>query len=163
MWYKIDMDKLVTHLLPVALRKPMLHALMRALLIPVKALHARFIEYRDSVNDKLSYNAHVIYLEKFLNDLYGFENNKIYITDLVLHADVYLYNKDENQEPLYLYDKDEGGKDTYLYGSPALNLTGSFIVNIPASIDTPDTRKTIQKWVDYYKYAGTTYKIESYE
>lgn len=163
MWYDLDIDKLITHLLPVALRKPLLQSLLRSLLSPVKDLHARFISYRNAVNDKLSYNAHVIYLEKFLNDLYGFVNDEIYITDLILHADVYLYNKDENQELLYLYNKAEGGKNTYLHGSPALSLTGSFIVNIPASIDTPDARKTIQKWVDYYKYAGTTYKIESYE
>jgi hypothetical protein len=81
------------------------------------------------------------------------ENTKaVFISDVVLPPEKYLYQRPEIPPKQYLY------LDTqYLSGN---EIYFDFIVNIPSSItfDEPKLRAEIE----YYKLAGKKYKIEIY-
>ena len=53
-------------------------------LFPLKELMQAFTAYREASVRQLSYNAFEIYLQKWLNDVFFYEYDEIYITDEVL-------------------------------------------------------------------------------
>ena len=48
----------------------------------------------------------------------------------------------------------------YLNSVDPSKVSGGFEVNVPYKLASGQNIKTIQKWVDYYKPAGTAYTIK---
>lgn len=159
MFYKFDIYRWVVQSLPPIIRKPVIIALAYALLKPLAELYARFELFRRDTNRRLSSNAFVICLEKFLNDVLFVEG--IYISDYQEDKNLYLAYPNEIADIVYLgYDRE--GAVNYLSSSPPDDIIGGFVINIPASIDTVEYRAQIEKWVNYYKYTGTKFIIRVY-
>ena len=53
--------------------------------------------------------------------------------------------------------------EVYLSANDPSVLSGGFVVYVPSGLATEDNLRTIRKWVEYYKMAGTEYKIVAYE
>lgn len=149
-------------LLPTFLRKDVIKAILWAILSPLDELVEIFNSLVIDSDRRLSHNSFTIYLEKFLNDLFGVQG-LIYITDFIDDWSVYLSTKEE----LYDYDimtmREEELPTIVLPSERPGTLRGYFIVNIPASLDTQENRALIARWVNYYKFAGTNFKIKQYE
>lgn len=162
MFYHFDVNKFILHLLPPVLRKASIYAFLRAMLYPVKQLHATFLAYKLTVDRQLTYNSFQNYLERFLNGVFYFDYKAIYITDVELDwAD--LSYQAEAVSPDYMSFKDETPASALELSS--LNpstITGRFIVHVPAALSSADVA-SIRNWVNYYKMAGTVFTIEVYE
>ena len=162
MFYRFDIDKWIIHLLPPDLRKASIYAFLRAMLYPVKLLQASFYAYKTGIDTQLAYCAFTNYLERFLNGLFYFEYNAIYITD-VENERVFLAFSSEPADPVYMSFEDETPATPLELTSlnPDL-ITGRFVVHVPSVLSEAD-RATVYDWVNYYKLAGTAFTMEVYE
>lgn len=162
MYRNFNIYAFAVRLLPTFLRKDVIKAFLWAILSPLDELLSRFNSAVGESDRRLSHNSFTIYLEKFLNDLFGVQG-LIYITDFIDDWSVYLSMKEE----LYDYDimtmREEDLPTIVLPSEPPGTLRGHFMVNIPISLDTEGNRALIARWVNYYKFAGTNYTIETYE
>lgn len=151
MWYKVDWDKLVLLLLPSMLRKPILFSYLKALLSPVASLHYNWKLMREANLNKLSYNGQRCYLRKALNDIADNELRRIYINEVPLLDESYIYQPEENLD-FYLgtmwldLDYSEQGE------------TVDFIVYVPAEV-LQNKINEINAVLEFYVLAGKTYKI----
>lgn len=162
MFYHFDVDKWIIHLLPPALRKASIYAFLRCLLFPVKQLQAAFLTYKEGVDRQLTYNAFNDYLQRFLNGLFFFEYDAIYITDVVQDL-TYLAFESEALSPVYMSFQNETPATALELSSkdPSI-ISGVFVVHVPAALSQADIA-TVANWVNYYKMAGTEFTIEVYE
>lgn len=162
MFYHFDVDKWIIHLLPPILRKASIYAFLRSMLYPVKQLQAAFLTYKSGVDRQLTYNSFKDYLERFLNGLFFFEYNAIYITDVETEG-VYLSYQSEAVDPVYIsYQSEDPATAIQLSSIEPDKVTGEFVVHVPAALSAAD-RATVTNWVNYYKMAGTQFTLEVYE
>ena len=162
MYRNFNLYAFAVRLLPTFLRKDVIKAILWAILSPLDELVEIFNSLVIDSDRRLSHNSFTIYLEKFLNDLFGVQG-LIYITDFIDDWSVYLSTKEE----LYDYDimtmREEELPTIVLPSERPGTLRGYFMVNIPASLNTQENRALIARWVNYYKFAGTNFKIKQYE
>lgn len=162
MFYHFDVDKWIIHLLPPILRKASIYAFLRSMLYPVKQLQAAFLTYKSGVDRQLTYNSFKDYLERFLNGLFFFEYNAIYITEVETEG-VYLAYQSESMYPVYMsYQWEDPATALQISSLDPNRKTGIFIVHVPAALSVAD-RATVTNWVNYYKMAGTQFTLEAYE
>lgn len=162
MFYHFDVDKWIIHLLPPVLRKKSVYAFLRSLLYPIKQLQAAFLAYKEGIDTQLTYNSFQDFLVRFLNGLFFFEYDAIYITDVV-NERTFLHKETEALTPVYISLEDEDPSAALSLFSYSPNaVSGSFIVHVPAALSDADVA-TVSNWVNYYKMAGTEFKIEIYE
>lgn len=160
MYYRFDVRKWILHQLPVVLRKTLLFAFLKSIVEPIRVLHREFEQYASSSDQQLMHNSQTLMMQKWLNDVLYLEQGTIYITNY-LNDQVYMHYAGEKAEDLYMCNAEEG--DSVYLKSQLTNEYGGFVVNVPAQLATADNIQTIRKWVEYYKAAGTVYKIISYE
>ena len=162
MFYHFDIDKWIIHLLPPILRKRAIYAFLRSMLFPVKQLQAAFLTYKEGIDTQLAHNSFQDYLERFLNGLFFFGYNAIYITD-VTNERTFLAFQSEAVDPVYFSFADEAPDEAvYLFSLSPNNVSGKFVVHVPSVLSEADIA-TVTKWVNYYKMAGTEFQIEVYE
>lgn len=157
MYSQFDVDRFAVHQMPPLLRKKGIYALLRCLLIGIKSVCNSFFSYRDSATLKVNHNSSTVSLEHFLNSLFV-AGSKITITDYK-DPKVYLWNEGESEEDVYMGYQDEN-VNFYLNSVDPSKVSGGFEVNVPRKLVSGQNIKTIQKWVDYYKPAGTAYTIK---
>ena len=160
MYWRFDANKFALHQLPPFLRKKGIYAIIKCLMIGIDRVHSLFASHRESVTQQLKHNGTVMSLEKFLNDKFSL-SGRIYITEFLTN-NTYLHNEGEMPEDIYMGFQNED--ETLVLSS--LNpdkVSGGFAVMIPEGLATDENIAVIRKWVDYYRAAGTIYKIESYE
>ena len=157
MWYRIDINRFGVMLLPSALRRSRMYAFLKVLLCWFDKLQNEFIEYREGARKRLGLNGQVIYIEKALNDYFGFESKEIYISDIPsIQRTFYVPN---NENTAHIYDRDSL-KVAYL-SNGSENAQLNFIVNIPSSLE--GRIEAIRNIIDYNKPAGRTYTINFYD
>lgn len=157
---RYDPYRWIAHQLPPILRRRLLYAMLMALVYPVRTLFNTFYSYASGIEGQLSYNALTIYLEKYLNDLFFFTDNEIYIVDYIGEATLYLAHRDEDKTTDYFSLMSEGKNPVYVSTTDA--LVGGFTVMVPEVIATAENLSVISRWVNYYKYAGTQFNIKTY-
>ena len=114
------------------------------------------------VDRQLSFNGFADMMQRFLNDLFYFPDGTIYITDIVEPV-LTLSFIAEGYDPVYMSFDDETDPASFvLASSPPGETVGEFVVHVPETLSEADIA-TIRQWVEYYKFAGTMFTIETYE
>ena len=157
--YRFDLKKLAGRVVLPALRKPRIMALVDVLLHPLRQLQREFHAFRDAKRIELSYTGQSILLQKYLNDRFDAELNRILVIHNNATAGVYLYNEVEGQAAKYFYNESEVSTPKYLYfeGETGTAFTESFRVKIPAELS--GIAEQIRQAVKKYKIAGVTYSV----
>lgn len=165
-FFDIDYDILIWQLLPVRLRKPLMHAWLRCLATPVKWLYSLFSASRATHLYTLAHNSQVVYLQSALNDLFDNTGRGIYIADGTFEDPLFAYLVPEDK-PLWLALVSEVGATTYtaplsLYTDGETALLGiGFIVMVPASVSFDVAR--MRALIDRYRLVGrSNYDIVVY-
>ena len=161
MFYLFDPDRWIIHQLPPALRRSVIYSFLRALLYPLKELVLAFTTYRDAVLLQLGYNGFLNYLERWLNGLFFYQYYEIYITEEELPIPSLSYDY-EDLDPVYMTAVDEDPSVALeLYSFSPNNKICVFVVHVPPMLSESDIA-LVEKWVNYYKFAGTQYRVEQY-
>lgn len=162
--YDVDIEKLITQLLPISLRKASILNLMFVLVFPIKSVYKLFIDLLNAKKTELKYTGQVVLLEKLLRDHYN--NDLIYITDGNLYKDTYITYSALQEEISYQqyinYHND--GKDDLYIGNYLADDLAHFIIHMPSSfiVDNklyPHGEKGLRKIVNKYKLAGKKFKV----
>lgn len=160
MYWKFDSGKFSQQNLPPLLRKKGIYALVKCLLVGIEWIHNVFSSYREGISLMLEGNAFTVNLEHFLNKLF-ISFDRIYIEDY-RSDNVYMHFADELADDVYLGYADEDVA-FYLPSSSPDNISGGSRIKVPKSLATEKNLAEIEKWVEYYRPAGTIYIIEIYE
>lgn len=162
MFYHFDVDRWIIHQLPPILRRTAIYAFLRVFMYPLKQLAETFYAYKLMVDRQLSFNGFADMMQRFLNDLFYYPDGTIYITDIVEPV-LSLSFIGEGYEPVYMSFDDEEDPASFVLASwPTDDTIGQFVVHVPESMSEADIA-TVRQWVDYYKFAGTLFTIETYE
>lgn len=162
MFFRFDIDRWIIDQLPPVLRRKAVYAFLRAMLLPVSQLAQAFTAFRDAAVRRLSTNSFVIYMEKWLNDVFFYPSGTIYITEEEISF-AELSFQSEGEDPVYMTFANENPLvplDLYSF-APDTRL-GRFVVHVPATMSAADL-SIVAQWVEYYKFAGSQYRIETYE
>lgn len=160
MYWKFDSRKFALHQLPPVLRTKGIYALLKCVMAGLDYIYALFSGYRASVDQQLNHNGTVLSLEEFLNAKFSL-SDEIYIIDFK-NANTYLHKADEVEPDVYVGY--QGEEDPLMLSSDAPDVvSGGFTIRIPEGLSTPENIALLTKWVEFYRPAGTIYKIETYE
>lgn len=150
--FNLDFRDLVLKWLEPDLRLGRFLDFIYSLVKPLKTTNIAFQAFRNQINYKLQFNGQVIYLERYLNDVYDPISRRIFISDAVRKPIHYLYNKLESKPNTYLYNNSEGHAPFYLFNQIEHNGGISFWVNIPWDVNYNTIVITNQ--IKIYKLAG---------
>lgn len=150
--FNIDLRDLALKWIEPDLRIGKLLDFIYTMMKPLKNTNNLLQAFRNQVNYKLLFNGQVIYLERYLNDVYDPINRRIFISDAVRKPIHYLYNKLESKPNTYLYNNSEAHAPFYLYNQVEHNGGISFWVNIPEEINYNTI--VISNQIKIYKLAG---------
>lgn len=157
--FSVNFNDIVNKLLPIRLQTIRNRSLLYAMIKPLQSLNTNFVILRNAINYKLLFNAQVIYLEHFLNDLYDPVNRGIYIQDTANIDYKYLFNKNENR-PVYIYNKSENKPKFYLYNKQEYGGLFEFKIMVPVGVSFNEL--LMRKQVKFYNNAGRRYLINTY-
>lgn len=159
MFYHFDIDKWALQTLPPFLRRPVLLALLKAMLCPLKRIYGEFSALKAGADRTLAANAFTGALEHHLNEFLLQPDGTVKISDLIDKNRVYLAFRDEIADTVYL------GRDGDTFCLPSTRpvaLKGAFVISIPEALNTPESIALISREVSFYKYAGTEFTIKTY-
>lgn len=165
----VNFQNLIFGLLPYFLRKVKTIAFVNALIKPLQQVNVRLVALRSDTIFLLSFNAQIIYLEKYLNLVYLNSNaypNNIHIVDTANVDFDYLYNKSEVQQPKYFYNNADANVPIYLKNSIELTSTASYSVYVPSATTSQNDYLGINfdetiliNRIKQYNNAGKTFEI----
>lgn len=157
--YKFDLKKFAGRVVWPALRKPRIMALVDVMLHPLRLLKSSMNTFIDEKRIELTYTGQSILLQKYLNDRFDAELNRILVIHNNAGAGIYLYNEAEGQVAKYFYNESETSTPKYLYfeGETGTAFTEDFRVAIPS--DLSGISEQIRQAVKKYKIAGITYSV----
>lgn len=159
MWYNFDPERFAEDMLPPILRRPLLLALLRAILKPLTSLMARFTALREQSRKRLAVTGQTISLVETLRERYRLPEGVIYITE-------------PSERQLYIYLPDEGRIDTPIYSTreqrdpciirfnEEVSQDPDFTLHLPDFLASEEAE--IRRFLDLYKPAGKRYAIELY-
>jgi hypothetical protein len=157
MKYRIDIYGYLIQYLPIRKRLLKIIALCKIIIKPIVMLRDDFLIYKQTIDEKLSHNFQVIYLERILNLKFNGGKPGIYITSGNELDEFYLYNNDDNADDVYLFNASEYSIPAYLYNNSEYEALVNFIINVPSTITNKDDQ--IKAWVRFYNMAGITFVI----
>jgi hypothetical protein len=134
-------------------------AWLRVLVSPLTAVNELFRTFVAGTRYSMYLTGQVVYLEKYLNDLYDPISIRIYIEDGDASVPLYLDNKPDAQ-PIIVYNKSEAQTAPILLNRADLANDDDFIIVIPYSNITSTGESLIRARVNQYKQAGKRYSIQ---
>ncbi len=158
--FNINYANLVSTLLPVRLRKPIQTAWLKALVSgSMLPLYNTFSSNRSNNLYFLSHCSQVCFLEATLNDNFDNTSRRIFISDMYIANQLYVYLDIESYFDFIGLDSEIGSTS---YSSPSWLYTGAemsaatngFIVNIPIIYSGVISSFRIRSLVDKYRLPG---------
>lgn len=159
MWYKFDVQKFGRQMLPPLLRKPIILAFIRALLVPLVWLYNRFRELQQESHERLVSSGQSLALVEALRRAYNTHEGDIYIHEADYNA-TYLYSVADGQRPIYLYRTAKIQPPRHLYYTDEGRVEPDYYIYIPDYLE-PD-KDNILRLIEQYKPAGRKYEIIYY-
>lgn len=131
--YKVQWAKLARWIIPVEMRMPKQLSFVYSFIYPVALLHKTFMDYKKTVEYRLSINYQRCSLERLLNDRYDAALRRIYIQDVPRKEPVYFYKRDE-LKPVVFYTRAED-KPVIFYTRSEIGINAAnFCIYVPAGI-----------------------------
>jgi len=177
--FEVDFKRLVVLLLPTFLRKPLLFALIKALVRPVVSVHTAFMAARREALYKTNHTGQVCYLRGCLNDAFDSDLRRIYISDAESLDWCFLYKKETfssegKGKPIYLGFASERQQKRLMFSAgnagvkilPKQGTVGAmgvdFAVMVPMAMRGKIDESRIVSLVNFYKLASKRYMINFY-
>ena len=150
--YNLNISNLVKGLIPFVFRLALTDLLI-VLTLPVQSLHARFMDFRLAMLNRLSYNSQYPNLQRLLNDRADTQQRRIRVYDATnTIAGNIAYNSGQHGKPQLKTDFVARSWQQWGYRP--------FVVELPAEFqDNANKLNQIIKLVNTYKFAGTKYRI----
>lgn len=152
----LDLQYIKEAVIPRKLRKPNFLYFMTACFKPLISVNLLFNQYFNKKKYDLSFNGQVIYLKHILNDIFDPTNRLIEIEDTNQIQEIYLFNREEENEITYLHNTSENDP-LYLRQNLEYQEGTSFTVFLPNGLSYNEVE--MKSILNTYKIAGKLYKI----
>lgn len=172
MWYDIDFIKFCRQMLPPILRSPLLMAILKAMIVPLRYIYGLFKSLKAETDNSLNISGNVMSLQRALNEVFFLELNQIYIETPKEENKRVLYFKSENQVNIPMRFCSEG-EGLYLWEGGETTVKYNFVVYVPIFLCTSlnkdedkcrgENLNKIMRVLNKYKPAGRTFSIELYD
>lgn len=159
MWYKFDPERFAEDMLPPILRRPLLLALLRAILKPLTSLMARFTALREQSRKRLAVTGQTISLVETLRERYRLPEGVIYITE-PSERQLYIFQAGEGRTNTYIHSTREQRDPTTIRFAEEGSREPDFTLHLPDFLASEEAE--IRRFLDLYKPAGKRYAIELY-
>lgn len=158
--YSVNLYKILSRLLPAFLRGGSFHFFVLVGFMELETLKAKFDALSTSIDYRLKFTSQVVYLTKYLNELYDSTLERIEIQDGTLGIS-YLYSIDEAPaSPIALYGMEEPNITTRVGKNG--EILGQYVVEVPDALFASVTaNQAIQKKIDFFNPAGVSYLVRS--
>lgn len=159
MWYKFDPERFAEDMLPPILRRPLLLAILRAILKPLTSLMARFTSLREQSRKRLAVTGQTISLVETLRERYRLPEGVIYITE-PSERQLYIFQTGEGRTNPTAFFSGEQRDITRLRFNEEGGEEPDFTLHLPDFLASEEAE--IRRFLDLYKPAGKRYAIELY-
>ena len=159
MWYNFDPERFAEDMLPPILRRPLLLALLRAILKPLTGLMARFTSLRQQSRKRLAVTGQTISLVETLRERYRLPEGVIYITE-ASERQIYIFQAGEGRTNTYIHSTREQRDLTTIRFAEEGSREPDFTLHLPDFLASEEAE--IRRFLDLYKPAGKRYAIELY-
>lgn len=162
-FYHINWSRLTVLLLPMLLRGARMRAWLYSLVVPIKALHAKFLELRLDLIYKIKHTPQVYSIEKVLNEEFDPDLSRIYIEDGEYFGQLYFFSPEED-DPVYFFDESEN-EPVYIYAQndpEAVSVDFNVVLPIEFQNDFAigtNERNKLEALVNFYRLPDKTFKI----
>jgi hypothetical protein len=167
--FDIDFKKLFANIRPYFLAGDKLSGLLNSFAKGLKTTNTKLNTVRNEYRFLLAFNMQIIYIEKYLNEVYPnpyIYPNNIHILDGSNVVYQYVYNDLENQVETYLNNYSELGQPFYFKNNEE-QVAKDFIIKVPVYCQTandyigqPFSEITLKKRVNFYNLGGKKYEIQ---
>jgi hypothetical protein len=159
--YNINFSRLIKQLLPIAVRQPVIIALIKVLINPVIYVYNQFINYRNISLYKLNHTSQVCYMEAMLNDEFDSIFRRIKIGNSDYKEPIWFYEPEQDLEVWLDVD------DPVYFDEPeAFGRSVDFIVFVPDVLQpaSPEALNALivkmSGLINYYKLFSKNYEIQ---
>lgn len=162
-FYHINWSRLTVLHVPMLLRRPRMRSWLYSLVVPIKALHDKFLALRLDLIYKIEHTPQVYSMEKVLNEEFDAVLKRIYIEDGEYFEQLYVFSPEE-ELPIYIFDEAEN-QPVYFYGeNDPESVSVDFNVVLPIEFQTDfaigtNERNKLEALVNFYRLPDKTYKI----
>lgn len=159
MFYKFDPERFAEDMLPPILRRPLLLALLRAILKPLTSLMARFIALREQSRKRLAVTGQTISLVETLRERYRLPEGVIYITE-PSERQLYIFQVSEGRTNLPVFLIREQRDASMIRFAEEGSREPDFTLYLPDFLASEEAE--IRRILDLYKPAGKRYALNIY-
>lgn len=167
--FNINFKSFFANVRPYFLNGLKMAGVLNSFAVALQSVNLRFNKLRNDTRFILAFNMQIIYIEKYLNEVYpnpfSFPNN-IHILDTSNVIYNYVYNYLEQREIFYFRNFSESAPAKYLKNSPEF-ISNDFIIMIPTFCQTANDNTgqlfnefTFRKRVNFYNLGGKKYEIQ---
>ncbi|MGN7787427.1 hypothetical protein ACTJIJ_23035 [Niabella sp. 22666] len=157
--YNINYKRLMLQHVPTELRKPKLLALITALLSPVVHVYAIFNNYKLEVEYRLKLTPQVCSMQWHLNNLYDYDQRRIYIEDAPRLDTMILRQEVEGREVVLPLEGEEEAEGIMYLEEESLAMTDDFIVVMPLELQGNINELQLRARIDAVKLPTKKYTI----
>jgi hypothetical protein len=167
--FEVNFKQLFANIRPYFLGGEKFVGILDALAKGLKTVNDKFNVFRNDTRFLLAFNMQIIYIEKYLNEVYPnpyLYPNNIHILDSSNVMYKYIYNFLENQSPDYVRNNSELAQPFY-FRNNSEQISQDFIIKIPTYCQTsndyigqPFSEITLKKRVNFYNLGGKKYEIQ---
>lgn len=162
--FNVDFNRLIVSLLPTALRKPFIYALLYCLTKPILTIYNLFMQQRNTNLYLVNITPQVCRLRKLLNDTFDPDLRRIYISDgqvnewTIVYSHL-LFNPYYGKQPLWL-----SPNGYYLLSKQGIvsAIGFDFAVLVPLALRNNNNHNQLVSLLNTYKLASKRYIISYY-
>ncbi|WP_304581987.1 hypothetical protein [uncultured Alistipes sp.] len=156
--YDIDIKRLGLLLLPTFLRRPVMAALLYAVLTPLASLHMRLMLFRREAAYRLDHNGQVCHLRAVLNDLFDPDLRRIVIEEIALRPGLQFVHCRETEQSVLVPLRQAGTRLPVVRRGFGDENGYDFAVNVPLALGGIDEAR-LKAVVRNYKLASKRFAI----
>jgi hypothetical protein len=158
--YNVNYRTIITNLIPSFLRTTNFMSYLYSLIKGLQDINTNLYSYTTEVSHFLKFKSQVIYLQKYLNDVYDPISQRIYIYNGMKSINVLFNRAEYNSTQIYCYNRSEtSAPKTYVTNRSEPSTSGyDYTVFVPTEFETQKDRITAS--INLFNPADKNFNIE---
>lgn len=159
-YYNVNYAQYAVQMLPANLRVELMMSYIKAVVVPLEELHAKFSKLKDSID--YNHYSQICYMQDLINDYFDPLQRRIIVRNTIIDQDYSLFWKERLKKPVMLYKEDSEDYTPYILNSDfeigASNIDFEIVLPIGYLLSESEEIR-ITNLVSQSKLASKRYRI----
>lgn len=157
-YYNVNYAQYAVQMLPANLRVELMMSYIKAIVVPLEELHAKFSKLKDSID--YNHYSQICYMQSLVNDHFDPLERRINIKNSILDQGYYLFWKQKHNKPVLLH-KQENRQPYMISNDFEIGTTNiDFEIVFPIGYILSESEETrLTNLVNQSKLASKRYRI----